>query len=257
MVDFAEQLGDAEVEQFRAAVGLDHHVRGLEVAVHDQVLVGELDRFQHAEQQGDTLAQGQSPLAHMTVQRQAFDALDRHPRLPGIGAAAIQHARYCRVFQPRQQLAFALETHPLLGRMDIAHHLDRDFLAEAAVVAHAVIDGAHPAAAKQSENAIWADVIWKRRDSVDLRHAQRRRVDALGLRLQPQNRARFGCQRRIVAAVFPLAPNNGRYPPYSRVIVKYCLYKCLQEVEKPVAAGNMCQFMRQNGFYLGRAEAVD
>ena len=37
-----EHLGDAEVEQLDVALGRDEHVARLEVAMHDQVLVGVL-----------------------------------------------------------------------------------------------------------------------------------------------------------------------------------------------------------------------
>jgi hypothetical protein len=115
---------------------------------------------------------------------------------PFIRAAAIQHARDPRVLQPRQQLALAPEALALLGRVDIAHHLDRDVLAEAAVIAHAVVDRAHPAAAEQTDDAVRADAIGERR--IGRQRALRRgAVQCGGLRLQAQQGTCFGGQRGI------------------------------------------------------------
>ena len=44
-------LGDAELEQPRASVGRDEHVRGLEVEVHEAVRVERLDRVGDLDQQ--------------------------------------------------------------------------------------------------------------------------------------------------------------------------------------------------------------
>jgi hypothetical protein len=48
-----QQLGDAEVEQFGLAVRCDQQVARLQVAVDDQVLMGELDRGAGGEKQLD------------------------------------------------------------------------------------------------------------------------------------------------------------------------------------------------------------
>ena len=52
-----EQLRDAEVEQLRRAFGRHQDVGGLQVAVHDQVLVRVLDGAADVEEQLQPLAQ--------------------------------------------------------------------------------------------------------------------------------------------------------------------------------------------------------
>ena len=50
-----EQFGDAEVEQFRVAIGRHQHVGGLEVAMHDEVAMRVRHRRTHLPHQPPTL----------------------------------------------------------------------------------------------------------------------------------------------------------------------------------------------------------
>ena len=57
----ARQLGEAEVEDLHAAVGVDHHVGGLQVAMGDAALVGGADRVGQRESPSCSHASSGSP----------------------------------------------------------------------------------------------------------------------------------------------------------------------------------------------------
>jgi len=104
-----------------------------------------------------------------------------------------------RVLQPRQQFALAQEALPLLGRVHIARHLDRHFLAEAAVVAHAEVDIAHAALAEHAEHAVGAELRRQLRFPGQRRQPRRALVEHDYLGFQPEQRAHLGGERRIAA----------------------------------------------------------
>ena len=73
---FLEQLGDAEVEQLGDAVGRDQDVRGLDVAVDDQALMGVMDGVAHLAEHRQPLADRQLTFPTVHVDRPC------HPRIP-------------------------------------------------------------------------------------------------------------------------------------------------------------------------------
>ncbi|MDC6171378.1 hypothetical protein PO768_28610, partial [Paucibacter sp. XJ19-41] len=152
-----EQAGDAEVQQLRAALGRHHHIAGLEVAVHDQLRMGMLDRPRHPHQQAHPLGHRQPGLAHMLAERQP-----RHMLQHQIGAAAaglgldagVQQARNARMGQPRQQRTLACEALGQARRRDIvAQQLDRDLGLVEPVGALGQPDLAHAALAQLGHQA--------------------------------------------------------------------------------------------------------
>ena len=87
--DFAQQPGDAEIEQPRPAVTIDHDVRWLEIAVDHQVAVGERHRPGQVEKQLQSGAPPKPGIVAPGDQRQAVDQLQGEPGLalwadPGI-----------------------------------------------------------------------------------------------------------------------------------------------------------------------------
>jgi len=180
-----EQARDAEVQQFRIAVGVHHHVARLEIAVDHQVAMGVIDRAAELDHQAHARFQRRTPGVAPAVQRFALHQFHRQPRLVARVQAAVDQLRDVRMLQPREQLPFAQET---AGEPGIAamHALDRDFAAEAAVHALGAEDFAHAALSDAFERAIRAEA---QRQRFRCRRIQVRFVD---LRQQPAH-ARGQC----------------------------------------------------------------
>jgi hypothetical protein len=68
-----EQLGDAEVEQLERAVRCDEHVRGLDVAMHDEVAMRVRHRVADVEEQREARVDVEPPRIAMREQRLAVD----------------------------------------------------------------------------------------------------------------------------------------------------------------------------------------
>ena len=91
-----QQLRDAEVEQLRRAVGRDKNVRGLEVAMDDQILVRVLDGGAEIDEELQPLAQVELPLVAVLIERLAFDVLHYQVRLAVLRLARIDQSRDVR-----------------------------------------------------------------------------------------------------------------------------------------------------------------
>lgn len=137
------QPRDAEVQQHRMALGGDQHVGGLEVAVHDQVAVREVQRRADLAQQLQPLRQRRA--GGPGVQRASVD--EGHDEVgPARGrGAAVQQPRDVRVLQRRQDLALAGQQ---LGRRLAAQQLDGGALLVEAVGALGREHAAHAALAQ-------------------------------------------------------------------------------------------------------------
>ncbi len=104
-----EQLGDAEIEQLHLAVRGHQDVRGLEVAVHDQVGVRVGDRRQHVEEQPHARLDAQAPRVAVAVDALAVDVLEHQVRLAVRRDAGVDQLRDVRVAQPGEDAALAPE----------------------------------------------------------------------------------------------------------------------------------------------------
>jgi len=158
-----QQLGNAEVQQLDAAVGIHQHIGGLEVAVHDEVAVGVADRLQHLQEQRHARAQRQAARVAPVRDRLALDVLQGEPG-PALGIhAAIEQARDAVVRQARQDGAFAAEARAQLravaGR---ANALDRHLLAQLGVIALGQPHHAHAAAPQFAQQAVGAEALGRR-----------------------------------------------------------------------------------------------
>ncbi len=61
----------------------------------------------------------------------------------------------------------------------------------------------------------------------------------------------------IVATVFAFRPHHRGHPPHGRMKVEKRFDEGLDQIEQPVAPGNMRQLMRQNGFHFGWREMIE
>ena len=101
----AQEAGDAEVEQLDRAVGRDEDVAGLEVAVHDQVLVGVLDRRTDLAQELEPRAQRELVRGSVVGDRTPVDVLHDDVGLPVGRDAAIEEGGDVLVIEVGEDLA--------------------------------------------------------------------------------------------------------------------------------------------------------
>jgi hypothetical protein len=167
LVAGGEQLGDAEVEQFRRAVGGDEDVRRLQVAVHDQVLVRVLHRIADRREQAQAGAQVQFPFTAVVGDRPSLDVFQDEVGNARRRQAAVDQARDVRVLQMREDLPFLAEA---LQQAEggVGQQFDRDALFEMAVGALGQQHDAHAAAPEFAHDAPHADAVAERDARFDL-----------------------------------------------------------------------------------------
>ena len=106
-----EQAGDAEVQQLGRAALVEHHIAGLEVAVHDQLGVRMLDGACHLDQQLHACRQRQLLLAHVARQGLAGHVL-QHEVGAAVLLAGVQQAGDVRMGQSAEQGALGARSGP-------------------------------------------------------------------------------------------------------------------------------------------------
>jgi hypothetical protein len=159
-----EQLGDAEVEQLHLAVRADQHVRGLEVAVHDQVRVRVRHRGEHVQEQADARVHAQPVAVAVAVDVLSLDVLQQQVGLAHGRHAGVGEPCDVRVREARQDGSFAQE--PFLA--DPAHEvgveqLHRGAAPEPAVAALGQPDRAHPPPSDEGHEGVGADRLSRQR----------------------------------------------------------------------------------------------
>src|SRR5882724_8938605 len=77
-----QKLSDSEVQQLYVAVVSHQNVRGLEIAMNDQIGVGMGHRAEHAQKQTDTLRNAELLVITVLVEMHALNVLENQVRLP-------------------------------------------------------------------------------------------------------------------------------------------------------------------------------
>ena len=143
---FAHRLGHAEVGHQRVAPG-EHHVVGLDVAMHHAVLVRVGERIDHFGDQPHRFVHRQlafagQPLAKRLARHVRHDVVEE-----AVGVAGVEQRQDVRVLQLRGDLDFAEEARrPQRGGEILAQHLDRHLAMMLEVLGE--IDRRHPALAE-------------------------------------------------------------------------------------------------------------
>ena len=154
-----EDLGDAEVEEFRGAVGFDEDVSRFEVAVDDEVLVGVVDGRADVAEDTEAIFGGKFLLVAEGVDGVAFDVLHDEVRTAIRGGAAIEEPGDVGVVEGGDDLSFAAEA---LDDAFLLHAEADDFegdeLGVVLVGAGGEIDGSHASGAELALDGIRADV---------------------------------------------------------------------------------------------------
>jgi hypothetical protein len=153
-----EELGDAEVEQLRAAFGGDQDVGGFDVAVNDQMLMGILDSRADLLEQAEPPADVQPVLVAVTIETDSVDVFHRQVRHTVFARTPIEQAGDVGVIQVGQDLPFGPEpARQGAGGHQAVDELDRDLLLELLVSALCQVDGAHAATTQCAQDTVTPD----------------------------------------------------------------------------------------------------
>jgi hypothetical protein len=153
-----EELGDAEVEQARHAVGGDQDVRRLDVAMHHQVLMRVLHRGTDLAEEVDPGIDSETMAVAVLVDGLPADVLHDEVGPPVVGVAAVQESRDPGVVERGQDLAFGAEPCREVGAVrSVGQDLEGDLLLVDVVGAHRDVHRAHAALAEHGLHRVVAD----------------------------------------------------------------------------------------------------
>src|SRR5262249_31662247 len=143
------------VEQLRDPIGSNQDVPGLDIAVHNQVLVCVLHRVADLPEQAQTLLHRQFLLLAPDVDWNARDILQHDVWRALFGSAAVEEAGDIGVFQMGQDLALVSESRysRTANQLEL-ECFDSDLFLELIVSANGQIDGAHSALAQWPHNPV-------------------------------------------------------------------------------------------------------
>ena len=151
---------NSEVEQFRNAVIGDDDVAGLDVAMHDQILMRVLHRAAHRAKQGESLVNAQR--TRFAVIANGFSRHVLHDEIRyAVGCcAAVEQTRDVRMFKCRQNLSFMTKAgencvgiHPALDQ------LDGNPLRKLSVITSGEIHRAHAAATNLFQQSVGSNAF--------------------------------------------------------------------------------------------------
>ena len=152
----AREGGDAEVEHLHVAVGPQHQVVGLDVAMHDRRGMRGRKRRRGLDRDVEDLAKRQRAAREPLAQRLALDELrDEEPR--AVVIADLVDGEDVRMIERRSGARFVQEAaHPLRIAGELRpQHLERDRPSQRRI--DGLVDLTHPAAAEQVLNLVAAD----------------------------------------------------------------------------------------------------
>ena len=152
-----DEAGGAEVEEMGDAVFADEDVVGLEVAMDDEVLVGELDGGADGEEEAEFFLEGEVMGSTIFVDADAVDVIHDEEKDAVVADAAVEEAGDVGVVEGGEDLALLAEAlEESFGGKGQVDDLDGDLFFVLAVGAVREIDGAHAAAAEERFDFVWA-----------------------------------------------------------------------------------------------------
>ena len=155
---FADQLGDAEIEQFGSTCTIDEHIVRLDVAMHDQLAVRGLHGIDYRQQQFDASAQVEAVLACVARDRDAGYVL-HHQVGRAVGVIAdVEQGRDMRMTEIAEDALLLFETRAQVAGVE-SEQFDRDRFVEGAVGADCAVDAAHAAEADQCLEPVAAETF--------------------------------------------------------------------------------------------------
>src|SRR6478672_5605839 len=164
---FRKELGDPEIEQLRLPFGVRHNVAGLDVAMNNQIPMRKLHRGADLQKQLQSLTRRQLLRDCKSSHRCADDVVHDEVGQTIAGRACIEEPRDIWVIEPGQDLAFRSETAQDLSRVGASiQYLDRDLFLKLTISALCQENGAHPPAAKFTDDDIRAHALSAARRSL-------------------------------------------------------------------------------------------
>ena len=152
--------GDAEIDELGDTVGGDEDVAGGEVAVDDQILVGEFDSVADLQHQVDALGKRRVRRFEPAAQADAINEFHDEIGCAARQFAAVVELRDVWMMEAREDAPFAPKTLDELrrgkARLD---DLDGGDEVEVAVGAFCEINTAHAAAAEQADDPVGTDAV--------------------------------------------------------------------------------------------------
>ena len=154
-----QRLGDAEVEQLELAPIRDQDVARLQVAMHDEMLVGELHGLAQRLEQPEPRVDVELAALAVGVERLAVDVLHHQEGEAGLGRAAVVEAGDVRVLEAREDLPFCQEASPrIVTGQPLAQDLDGHLVLELAVRALGEEDVAGTARPEGPQHPVGAEL---------------------------------------------------------------------------------------------------
>ena len=162
-----EELGNAEIHDFRNVVRGDEDVGRLQVAVNHAVLVRVLHGTAHGAEQLQSLLERQRVVAAVLGQRHALDVLHDQERLPSARRPAVEQPDDVVVVERGENLSFHQEAAAEIAVGDCrSRQLDGDLLREQAISAFRPEYLAHAAFADLLHQPVRPDLEAEARDVV-------------------------------------------------------------------------------------------
>ena len=196
---FGDQRRDAEIQQLRLALGVDQHIGGLEVAVHDERGVRVLHRLQDLHEERHPRPGIETLLVAVPVEVDALDILDGEERSTSLVDAGVVEPRDVGMVERTEDVPLALHARRQALRPGELRQLEGQFALELAVGALSQPDRALAAAADAIEDPVGADLVARLQVGGRLGHP-RQGVEE-GLRLDARLRRQQPAQRALQAMV--------------------------------------------------------
>ena len=247
-----EQLRDAEVEQSHFAFGGDENVRGLEVAMNDQLAVCVGDGVDDLQKQAQPSAQVERlaivARAAMDVERPARDVFEREVRLAIVGEARIVESCDVRMIQRSEDRTLACHALCEAGVRNDMWQLERHRPIDQTVDPFREPHRAHAAAAELAHEAIGADRASAliRCGRCFERDARQRREEIAGLDLGGAREQR--AQLRLEGVELRIQRVEPRGARGGRAVERF--------IEQPLEVGPRCDIEPQLRHRAPRCEHV-
>ena len=151
-----EQLGDAEVEQFRVAVSTHEHIGRLDVAVDDPKGVSVRDGAKHFENERNPFADAELSVVAILIDRLAIDVLEHEIRLAVGRDARIDEVRDIGMSDAGEDVGLATESRVRAAETN-RQQLDGRESFELTIATLGEPDDPHPAMADRRNQPVGAD----------------------------------------------------------------------------------------------------
>src|SRR5262249_19536799 len=162
-----QELGNPEIEQLRFPFCVRQNIARLDVAMNNQIPMRKFNRRADLQKQLQSLTRGQPLRVCKSSNRYADNVVHDEVGQTILGRACVEQPRDIWVVEPGQDLAFRSETAQDLSRVCASiQYLDRNLFLKLTISTLSQKYGAHPAAAKFTNDDIRAHTLSAARRSL-------------------------------------------------------------------------------------------